>query len=209
VVFRTIGPLEGVGLAFLSVARPTVRALLGNVLDAFGSLDVQVVAVVVAAISAIASAAFASRQSVDRAHRAFVWGEIEPHREATDPLRVRLRNDGPGVAYDVRWSVGSIRPKPGTDWEDDKYESDDEMARRHRSHVKRALRAGDTHPSADGWLERKGRLPDDDIWWVLVRWTDTAGVRWELTEQGPSMQSFGARRLRTHWWQRWRDESDW
>ena len=176
-------------------------------------VDVELVAVAVAAISATASAAsaHASRQSVDRAHRAFVWPEIRVPKDygQAEPLRVQLRNDGPGVAYDVRWSVGSLAPKPGEDWESGNVVHDDDWARKNASLVERAMPAGDTRPGDGGWLERRVALPDDDIWWVLVRWTDTSGARWELVEQGPSLVSSGAQQLQTYRWQFWRKKRDW
>jgi hypothetical protein len=128
-------------------------------------VDAELIAIAIAAVSATASAlsARASRLSVDRAHRAFVWPEIRSPRDhgQSEPLRVRLRNDGPGVAYDVRWSVGALVPKPGKDWESGPYGDDTEWTRKNVSLVQRALQPGTTHPSDDDWLERNVILPED------------------------------------------------
>jgi len=145
---------------------------------------------------------------VERAHRAFVWPEIRLPKAQT-PLGIRLRNDGTGVAYNVRWSLGTLAPKPGHDWESGKVVADYEWARQNHSLVKRAMKPGDSHPSAEGWTDKKIALPEDDIWWVLVRWTDVAGTRWEVTDQGPAMLAHHPYPLRAHFWQLWRRASDW
>jgi hypothetical protein len=118
-------------------------------------------------------------------------------------LLVRLHNDGAGTAYDVRWSVGL--PAVGGDPVDV-----DRHARDHASQVIRAMRAGEVlPPPGEGWLEQAIVIPEDDVWWLLVRWTDVGRVRWELSEQGPTLLRLEPRRLRSWIWQVWRPKRDW
>jgi hypothetical protein len=146
-------------------------------------MNAETIGVGIAAISAAASAvsAHASRTAVDRSHRAFVWPVIS---HTTDPegrrvLRLRLHNDGPGAGYDVRWAVGSV-----TAGEHDNVVDDLRLTADTVSDVIRALRPEEVLPPSD-WFEKAIALPDDDIWWVLVRWTDASGARRDLSEQGP------------------------
>lgn len=80
----------------------------------------------------------------------------------------------------------------------------------HVSPVIRAMRAGEVvPPQSTEWLEQAVPLPSDDVWWVLVRWTDAGRVRWELSEQGPTLLRSEPRRLRTWRWQLWRPRRGW
>jgi hypothetical protein len=50
----------------------------------------------------------------------------------------------------------------------------------------------------------------DDIWSGAVRWTDTAGQRWELTApQDAHAPMTAPRRLRQRTWQKWRNVPEW
>jgi hypothetical protein len=171
-------------------------------------MRVETVAVLIAAVSAVASAisAYTNRQAMARAQRPFVWPAIShgSDPDGTRVLRIRLHNDGTGPAYDVRWSVGSL-----TESESGEVVDDAHFTKAHVSPVIRALRASEVLPPDESWLEKAVALPEDDVWWVLVRWTDSAGARWELTEQGPSLLRFEPRRLRTWRWQAWRSPRDW
>jgi hypothetical protein len=165
--------------------------------------------VLIAAIAATASAisAYTSRQSVDRANRPFVWPAISQAKDhdGANLVRVRLHNDGSGTAFDVRWSIGTVAVGPK-----DEIKVDDKFSEQYKSHVIRALRPGESLPPEDGdWLERAASLPLDDVWWVVVRWTDAARVRWELLEQGPALLRSEPRRLRTWPWQLWRSRREW
>jgi hypothetical protein len=165
----------------------------------------ETIAVGIAAVSATASAAsaYASRQSVDRAHRAFVWPSIahELDEAGRHILSVTLHNDGAGSAYDVRWAVGSVTAN-----EKGKIIDDASLTADTISAVTRALRPGETLPA----LKQAITLPEDDIWWVLVRWTDASRVRWQVGEQAPSrILREEPRRLRTWRWQAWRPKRDW
>jgi len=172
-------------------------------------VEAQTVGIGLAAVSAAVSAfsAYTSRQAVDRSHRPFVWPAISNSRDPDGQhvLRIRLHNDGSGTAYDVRWSVGSVTEGRKGDIVDDVRLTSDNV-----SQVIRALRPGEVLPPAEaGWLEQAVALPEDDVWWVLVRWTDPARVRWELSEQGPTLLRSEPRRLRTWQWQLWRPKRDW
>lgn len=167
-----------------------------------------VVAVAFAAVSAIAAAvsAVATRQSVDRAHRPFVWPAISHGTDGdTSVLRVRLHNDGAGTAYEVRWSFGALM-----ETQEGEFVEDSKGAAEQASLAVRAIRAGESVPPEDsGWLEKEVVLPPDDIGWILVRWSDAAGVRWEASDQGPATLRGRPRRLRRWGWQFWRAAADW
>jgi hypothetical protein len=166
------------------------------------------IAIALAAGSAVAAAvsAVASRKSVERAHRPFVWPAIFHGSDGDTPvLRIRLHNDGAGVAYDVRWSFGTIvETSPGS------YDEDRDEARQEASLAIRAIRPGESVPPEDhGWLEKEVALPPDDVGWILVRWSDSAGARWEVSDQGPAVLRGPPARLRRWRWQVWRDMRDW
>lgn len=172
-------------------------------------MEAETIGVGIAALAAASSAfsAYTSRQAVDRAHRPFVWPAISTGRDPGGPsvVRVRLHNDGQGTAYDVRWSVGTMMEAHDGSLEEDAAFTDE-----HVSSVIRAIRPGEVVPPQDSeWLEQAAALPGDDVWWVLVRWTDAARVRWELSEQGPTLLRSEPRRLRTWPWQLWRPSRDW
>lgn len=155
--------------------------------------------------TASAASAYINRQSVDRANEAFVWAAIsyESDGQGRQVLRIKLHNDGSGTAFDVRWSV-SI---PGIDQHDELI-TDPAGVARSASAVIRAMRPGEVCPPAD-WFRQALDLPPDDVWWLIVRWTDAARVRWELAEQGPSDLHGEPQRLRTWRWQLWRPLRDW
>lgn len=141
------------------------------------------VAIAFAAVSAIAAAVSAAsmRQSVDRAHRPFVWPAISHGRDGeARVLRVRLHNDGSGTAYEVRWSFGTL-----AETQEGEFVEDRQGAAERASLAIRAIRAGESvPPEGSGWLEKEIQLPPDDVGWILVRWSDAGGIRWEVSDQG-------------------------
>lgn len=165
---------------------------------------VAAIAIAFASVSAVAAAvsAVATRQSVDRAHRPFVWPAISHGTDGEARiLRVRLHNDGAGTAYEVRWSFGSLAETQGGEFVE---------AREEASMAIRAIRAGESVPPEDcGWLDKEVQLPPDDIGWILVRWSDAGGLRWEVSDQGPATSRGRPRRLRRRKWQLWRAAADW
>lgn len=174
-----------------------------------GGMDAAVViALALAAVSAIAAAvsAVSTRQSVERAHRPYVWPAISHDRDGDRRvLRVRLHNDGAGTAYEVRWSFQTLVESKEGEWT-----PDEQGAAKEASLAIRALRSGESLPPGDGkWLEKAVPLPPDEIGWFLVRWDDAAGVRWEVSDQGPAARQGRPHRLRRWWWQRWRWPADW
>jgi hypothetical protein len=125
-------------------------------------------------------AASASRTAVARTHRPFVWPDWDRdynQDEGQYEWRVRLHNDGPGVALDVRWSVWVEQPPeemggpPNDDAED--------QLRRAASEPIRGMRPGESFPR-DAWLTRTSDT--GAIEWVVVRFTDSAGVRWQYND---------------------------
>lgn len=171
-------------------------------------MNTETVGVAVAAVAATASwlSAYTNRQAVDRAHRAFVWPVISHglDQEGRRLLRVRLVNDGAGAAFDVRWSVGSV-----AETEHGRAVNDQRLTAQNVSLVIRAIRPGEAVPPEPNWSELAIDLPPDDVWWVLVRWTDSARVRWERSDQGPALPESEPRRVRTWLWQVWRPQRDW
>jgi hypothetical protein len=169
---------------------------------------VAAVVVAFAAVSAVAAAvsAVATRQSVDRAHRPFVWPAISHGSDGESRiLRVRLHNDGAGTAYEVRWSIGTL-----AETQDEEFVEDSKGAAEQASMAIRAIRVGESvPPEGSGWLDKEVQLPPDDIGWILVRWHDAAGIRWEVSDQGPATSRGRPRRLRRWRWQLWRDPADW
>lgn len=171
-------------------------------------MDFETIGIAIAAFSAAASAvsAYASRLAVDRANEAFVWATISYGSDGGQPLvRVRLHNEGPGVARDVRWSATALREiRPG------KWEVDDDLAATNKSSLIRAMQPGESVPPEEhGWLDLPWRRPEDDVWWLVVRWSDAARVRWERSEEPSEVRSH-TRKLRTWGWHVWRPKrSDW
>jgi hypothetical protein len=157
------------------------------------------------ALAAISSAAawrssFIAREAATRNNLAFVWPAVHIAYDGPDPVVwVRLHNDGPGLAQDVV----AARLEPSG--------HEDDWAVFDRTPVVRALRAAESLPpeGADPMALGVHRARDD-IWSVAVRWTDTAGQRWELTApQDPNALTTAPRRLQRRRWQRWRPDADW
>src|SRR5947209_5352081 len=101
----------------------------------------EVIGIGVAAVAAVASwiSAYTNRQTADRALRAFVWPVISSRLDEAgrNILLVRLKNDGAGTAFNVRWSVGSVTAN-----ERGKIVSDQRLTAEHVSLVVRAMRPG-------------------------------------------------------------------
>lgn len=147
------------------------------------------------------------------AHRPFVWPEIEIHQHAQPHgakfvIRVRLQNDGPGVAFDVSASVAPQRTPhlirgPGRRKVFDGYSTP----------PIRAIRSGETNPSREREAAPLWNLQVDTIeppWWVVVRYTDAGGARWEFSEPGgETTLSRPPRRLRRRRLELWRRRRLW
>jgi hypothetical protein len=168
----------------------------------------EVTAVVAAGASTASAAAawlgaLANRRSVERAHRPFVWPDLEIRhsvgtRESWLDVRVRLHSDGPGTAFDVSCTIDpDLLP----------------TAYRHPRRFSRPVASGRSTPPVRAM--RPGTVvpaaPDDDedgafrlrfqsrgrTWWTVVRWTDAAGVRWESCEpSSPDALALPPRRVR-------------
>jgi hypothetical protein len=189
---------------------PPARELIASTPEVnIGFVDAETIGVAIAAIAAIASAVSAStsRLAVDRANQAFVWATISRASDGGQSLvRVRLHNEGPGVARDVRWSATTLTEVSADEWD-----VDDELILKNKSPLIRAMQPGESLPPEEsGWLNLAFSPPEDDIWWVLVRWSDAARVRWERTEEPSELRS-RTRKLRTWFWQFWRPSGkpDW
>lgn len=174
---------------------------------------------VVASIAA-ATAAYMSRTAVERANLAFVWAELFFDRpDAAAPirrLRIQLHSDGPGIALDVRWSIGG----PTEGGRAAHRRAEEEIAAQARPAI-RALRPGHSHPSVApvdvvGPDEIRAHYESteqtfhddyDEPWWVLVRWSDSAGRRWQFSESSDGLKLATPRMKvrkvgRRPWWAR-------
>lgn len=169
------------------------------------------IAPVFAAASAVAAAVSArtSRQAVTRANAPFVWPAITVLSEYGESVTrhvfgVRLHNDGPGVAFDVRFSVSAAE-----------HGSDEYVPP-----PIRAMRSGEQvppHPEPQEQPIRNGLyeypLPgkiDAGPWWVIVRYGDALGRRWQVRGPlDPHVQLDGPVRLRGRRLEVWRPPERW
>lgn len=164
-----------------------------------------------AAISACAAAvsAYANRRSLSAAHAAFVWptvrvGELSPGYPA--PYYIRLYNDGPGTAFDVRISTTADE---GFTW---------------LMPPIRAMKSGETVPPMRGVPEEYVNTETDEFNLagpidydyrtavVAVRFEDSLGRLWEVREPlDPSRATHPPRQLRTssHSLAKWRPLPKW
>lgn len=174
------------------------------------SMTTAIVATGLAAASAVAAAVSArsSHRAVTQAHTPFVW----PSTAVRGPtlgqhnVAVRLHNDGPGVAFNVRFAVASghrdygeyaIAPIP-------------------------AVRPGEQIPPVrDPDPQVQPRIRDDTYehplpggldqsWWVLVRYADGLGRNWEIKAPlDPEGSIRPPRRLRSGPFDVWRSRVRW
>lgn len=163
----------------------------------------QLVAAIASSIAAVAAAtsAILSRSAVERGNFAFVWPDFRVSEDESDGFSyvlVRLRSDGPGIALDVRWSL-YFMPEPGRTARR-RAESEAEAT---ASSAVRALRPGACSPPERQAIEGRRIHPDlrDEPWSVVVRWSDSAGRRWEFVEstQGRRL-AHKPRKLRAPTW---------
>lgn len=143
---------------------------------AFPWIEVAAIATAAGAGAAWRSA-LASSEAVARTHRPFVWPDwrYEHVAEGKGPeWSVRLHNDGPGVALDVRWSVYVLQPPEEFGGRAD-FDPTQEM-RRNASEPIRGMRPG----TNTGWMSGTSESGFEE--WVVVRFTDSAGSRWEYHE---------------------------
>jgi hypothetical protein len=188
------------------------------------TMKTNVLQVVTAAsgLAATAAAAFAARMSraaVERDNLAFVWAEVTDDRpDSVVPrrrIRVQLHSDGPGIALDVRWSLDG----PSEDGRRAHRRAQEAVAARATPAI-RALRPGASYPALaigdtkdaaaieDLYGSSEQYIQDDgDAWWILVRWTDSAGQRWEFSESSAGrVLARPPRKVRRHarswrpWW---------
>jgi hypothetical protein len=150
-----------------------------------------------AAVGALAAAwsARSSARGVELGHRPYVYGERENLNEST--IGIRLRNDGPGMAAEVRYRLGAPGVPP-TEW----------------SSPVRALQPGEIHPpegkdpSEAPQLPTRGDKPVRD-WYIETAFSDIAGTRWRLrNERAEPSAAARARRLRSHLIDVWRPRAD-
>jgi hypothetical protein len=167
-----------------------------------------------AVISATAAAlsAQASREALRRTRAPFIWPAIaiRPSSRETGQhsIGVRLHNDSPGVAFDVRFSLDFAAGSPEKPDTETRYVIPPVCA----------MRSGEVVPPEKGEPEivrgdefvvagpRDLRQP----WWVVVRYADAAGRRWEIREPAdPEGRLLGPLQLRSARWDLWRRRADW
>ncbi len=165
-------------------------------------MELNDVAAVAAAAGALAAwvAAWTSKQAVERSHRPFVYAEPElvsdeyGAPEERRWIRSRLRNDGVGVALEVRLR---LEAQDGS-WAGDP------------TQPVRAMRAGEVVPPESKQGFEFARPPRDVEKWVSVtRYDDTGGQAWEVRNQRHPAGPLTVRRLRTGRLIVWRPRRHW
>jgi hypothetical protein len=171
---------------------------------------VELAAVIVATASAIAAsiAAWNARRGIQLSQRAFVYAEpaikSEPAEsdgvggflsERESHVEVRLFNDGPGTALDVRVRLEAEVGDPIGD----------------PAAPVRALKSGEALPPEDGQQGLAFALPDlSKPWAAVVRYREIGGAAWEVRNpRHPASLPLVQRRLRSGRWDRWRPSSGW
>ena len=141
-------------------------------------------------------------------------------REGEYKLAVRLHNDGPGLALDVAWTIARRSTSRRRKVQPDNRALNPLRRRKVQrlihsavQHVGiarkvpggRALRSGEANPEADGvWLrEELGDQYMKDVppsHFIVVRYSDVAGRRWEYPERLSSARELAPppRRVRRH-----------
>jgi hypothetical protein len=150
------------------------------------------VAVGLAAISAIAAAVSArsAARGVALNHRPYVYGE--PQSATGGIASVRLHNDGPGTAVEVRWRLRAPEGEP-TEW----------------SSSIRAMQPGEVLPPY-GSDPMSAEVPDgidghQFRWFVEAEYSDIRGARWRLHNDRASLSATATpRRIRKGIIDRWR-----
>jgi hypothetical protein len=145
------------------------------------AVDVGVGLAAVSAIAAAASARSAAR-GVALSHRPYVYGE--PQSATTGLAGVRLHNDGPGTAVEIRWRLHARGATP-TEW----------------SPMIRALQPGEIWPpraSEPLTVELPVGVDGHQFRWLAeTEYSDLGGVRWRLRNDRSSPSAAAApRRIR-------------
>lgn len=175
------------------------------------TVDAPTIAAVASSLSAMMAAVSArsSRQAVTRSNAPFVWPalRIGSRRDGRFPFYVRLHNDGPGVGFNVRFTVRTEADGYG-----------------YVIPPIRAMRSGEVVPPHKEPGEQPIRTRGDDVLefavegpadldapaWVVVRFSDGLGRSWEV--ESPVDAHSGVprpKRLRTRRIQVWRRAQRW
>jgi hypothetical protein len=181
--------------------------------DTIGGVTAAEIGIGIAAASAVASAvsAYQSVRAVALSNRPFVVGH--EYREWTQIIRqhdyelgvvgVSLRNEGPGLALDVRWRARSWSWDIDTGWQD----------------PIGSIRSGDGHQASipfdlpDGVTEVELGLRDAKpgagepnylLWYVETQFNDVRGATWLVRPEGVFSFNYRSRRVRSHKLHFWR-----
>jgi hypothetical protein len=170
----------------------------------------ELAAVVIAALSAIAAsiAAWHARRGIQLSQRAFVYAEPAIKSEPAESdgaggflskreshVELRLFNDGPGTALDVRVRLETEAGDPISD----------------PAAPVRALKSGEALPPEDGQRGLMFDLPDlSKPWAAVVRYREIGGAAWEVRNpRHPASLPLSQRRLRSSHLDRWRPPPGW
>jgi hypothetical protein len=163
------------------------------------------ITVVVAAGGALAAAVSArsSARGVALSHRPYLYGEgsVSAYEERSGSsatvVSVRLHNDGPGTAVEVRWRVVAAGDRP-PDWAPDPI---------------RAMQPGEVLPP-EGRAPMSMRLPigvdgQASGWYIETEFSDIRDARWRLTnDRGTPAAPARPKRVKTGRLDVWRLPSD-
>lgn len=159
------------------------------------------IAACLSALASLVAAGFAYRFHL-RATQPSIWSVARSHREGgLQIIQVRIHNGGPGLARDVvaARSEPTGNPKKPGEW----------MEHDHTP-VIRILQSGESMPPEDGdWLSVGANVSGDDVLAVMVRYSDTRHVRYEMsTPLDPHERTHPPKPVKP-WWRKRRDETDW
>jgi hypothetical protein len=176
-----------------------------------GNVDAPTVAAVASSLSAFAAAVSArsSRQAVTRSNAPFVWPalRIGSRDSGVFSFYVRLHNDGPGVAFNVRFTVRTREDEHGYVIPPIRAMRSGEVVPPHPEPQEQPIRDAE-----DGSREYAVAGPRslDAPSWVVVRFSDALGRRWEVAAPAdPHDALLGPRRLRARRFQVWRRHENW
>lgn len=159
------------------------------------------VAACLSALTSLVAVAFAHRANL-RAIQPSIWTVARSHGDGdVRIIQVRIHNGGPGLARDVVAARSEPTGNP---------EKPNEWMEHDHTPVIRILQSGESIPIDDGhWLSVGANRSGNDVVGVMVRYSDTRGVRYEMsTPLDPHERTHRPKAVKP-WWRRKRDETDW
>ena len=159
------------------------------------------IAACLSALTSLVAVAFAYRANL-RAIEPSILTVARSHDEGdVRIIQVRIHNGGPGLARDVV----AARSEPT-----DNPEKPNEWMEHDHTAVIRILQSGESIPAKDGdWLSVGPNISGDDVLGVVVRYSDTRGVRHQMSTPLDLHERTRRPRPVKPWWRRKRDKTDW